>query len=237
MDTEKFPRGPGPLISILLPTRGRPEHLTNTIASLHNTAVDKAAIEYLLWIDADDQPTVAQALHLIAQGVAIRFIVGPRVGYKNMQIMVNKLCAIAEGDWLWLFNDDALCRTEGWDQQIANMPIPAGCSPEIALFGQDSGPKYSPWLFPVMRREAFKILGHYSRHCCNDSYVQRVFSWAGAFFVIQSIFIEHLQDTIIDDTRKGTQIPSSNWDGPGELLDWMQADAAKLRARLEARGV
>ena len=46
-----FPRGEGPLVSILLPTRGRPDHLLSAVRSLWDLAYDKSNLEFNYWQD------------------------------------------------------------------------------------------------------------------------------------------------------------------------------------------
>ena len=53
-----FQRGEGPLVSVLLPTRGRVDGLRIAIDSLHSLAEGKFNIEYLLKIDDDDADTI-----------------------------------------------------------------------------------------------------------------------------------------------------------------------------------
>lgn len=40
-----------------------------------------------------------------------------------MHHWVNDLCALAAGDWLFLFNDDARMRTNDWDQWLLNAEL------------------------------------------------------------------------------------------------------------------
>ena len=51
-------RGRGPLVSILIPTRGRSSSLCVAIDSLYSLAFDKSSIEFLLKVDDDDVETI-----------------------------------------------------------------------------------------------------------------------------------------------------------------------------------
>ncbi len=229
-----FPRGTGPLVSVLLPTRGRPDHLVKSVASLHNLATDKAAIEYLLFIDEDDEPTIGRAMYLLRAGLNLRFLVGRRVGYARHHEMTNPLAAIATGDWLFLWNDDAVMLTAGWDERFASATPPADFngSDEIAMVGMET-PGFSPWVFPAVRRDHTRLLGHYSRHCCNDTFLEKIYRPIGAYFDLSGVTVEHHQATLIDDTRAGSVgLPPSDWDG-GWLRDAIEADRAVLARHLE----
>lgn len=232
-----FPRTPNaPLVSVLLPTRGRPEYLTHSIASLHNLATDKGALEFLLYIDEDDEATIGQALHLIRAGLNLRFLVGKRLGYARHHEMTNPLAAVATGDWLLLWNDDAVMRTDGWDQRIATAAPPAEFkgAAEIAMLGMTC-PGYSPWVFFAIRRGGHRTLGHFSRHCCNDTYLEKVYRPLGAYFTIDAIHVDHYQNEIIDETRQGSvALPPSDWDG-GWLAEAIETDRMVLARHLEER--
>jgi hypothetical protein len=47
---------------------------------------------------------------------------GPRIGkgYDSLHEYYNELASKATGDWLMLWNDDAVMETEGWDEKIGN---------------------------------------------------------------------------------------------------------------------
>jgi hypothetical protein len=218
---------------VLLPTRGRPEHLVETIHSLDSRAADRSRIEYLLWCDRDDDPTLQVAVHL-AGLLPLRFICGARVGYARMHEMVNDLCAIARGDWLYLFNDDARNRTQGWDEVVANAVPPPDFkgSDDVAMLGTTC-PGYSPWVFPLIRRRAVQLMGRASAHPCNDTYWEKIFRPLGAYFTLDAIHVDHYQATLLDDTRKGSvELPTSDWDG-GWLKDAIDQDRAVLARHLE----
>src|SRR4051794_19422561 len=105
-----------PYISVMLPTRGRPQLLLKSIASLLEHADDPTAVEFLLGIDTDDRQTVEAFLGLRVNAKAV---IMPRVGYAGMKEYWNRLSAIATGDWILMWGDDALMQTEGWDSVIA----------------------------------------------------------------------------------------------------------------------
>src|SRR4051812_41755806 len=113
-----------PRISVMLPTRGRPKLLRKSIASLLDRADDPDSLEFLLGIDTDDRKTVEAFLGLHAN---VKAVVMPRVGYAGMKEYWNRLASIAVGDWIFMWGDDALMQTEGWDSIIATLPPCVGC--------------------------------------------------------------------------------------------------------------
>lgn len=149
------------MISVLLPSRGRPESLAASVDSLRSLAHGSKDIEVLVAADDDDPPTARAARHLGAQ-----VVVSPRFGYDRLHIYVNTLARRARGEWLLLWNDDARMLTTGWDQRVTE------CAPAV-LWPAHNG---SPYLnvFPMVHRSIVEALGHFSLspHC--DSWMQDV---------------------------------------------------------------
>lgn len=166
-----FPRGDGPLISFLIPTRGRPESIQHAIKTAYNLAKDKNSIEFLVRTDDDNEVTNKLIPNLeYHYKDQIKFIVGPRGnGYADLHLMVNELAAQAKGDWLLLFADDAEIVTPNWDQVVLNLSTfskPIGVQDVcLLLFDQEGDP--NSYSFCALRRKAFELLGYYSPfpHC------------------------------------------------------------------------
>jgi hypothetical protein len=92
-------------ISILCPTRGRPENVNRLMASLEATSA--AMPEVVFYIDDDD------AVPGILPGCKI--IRGPRI---KMSQMWNKCAEAASGEILMIGADDIVFRTKGWDDDV-----------------------------------------------------------------------------------------------------------------------
>jgi hypothetical protein len=106
------------VISVLLPSRGRPDSLLMAIGSLLAQADDRDGIEVLVALDADDEATFG----LIANGYwpsPAKFWIAPeRYGYGRLHEYFNALAQQATGKWLMSFNDDARMLTQGWDTVV-----------------------------------------------------------------------------------------------------------------------
>ena len=50
--------------------------------------------------------------------VDIQAVLFDRLGYKNLHEYMNALWVQASGEWLMLWNDDALMETKDWDLEI-----------------------------------------------------------------------------------------------------------------------
>ena len=51
-------------------------------------------------------------------GCACKAKVFRPLGYEQLNIYVNLLCHASTGAWLFLWNDDALMQTKGWDTVV-----------------------------------------------------------------------------------------------------------------------
>ena len=140
-------------ISVLLPSRGRPTALMETMAGLLALAADPDDMQIWIAADPDDDATQALAGSLYAHR-ACMWTPPERYGYKNLHRYVNKLAEMACGEWLMFWNDDATMLTSGWDDVIRRE------APGILWPQADYAPAINT--FPVIPRAWARHLGHVS---------------------------------------------------------------------------
>ena len=110
MDTA---RRAAPFLSLILPTRQRPEGLTRFLASIAATATSLDTLEIVLVVDEDDPSSVEyvadSSMHVV------RKIVPPglTMGQLNMAGY-----SVSSGDNIMLVNDDIVVQSPGWDEQV-----------------------------------------------------------------------------------------------------------------------
>lgn len=148
------------MISVLLPSRGRPKPLADSIGSLLDLADRPGTIQILIAADPDDPGTYEADL----PWQATVWTAPERYGYPRLHEYVNRLAQRADGDWLMLFNDDARLLTPGWDT-LVHEQAPGVLWPhsnDIATCNT----------FPIWPRTWTDRLGHVSLspHC--DSWIQ-----------------------------------------------------------------
>ncbi len=155
------------MISVLLPSRGRPESLAASIGSLRDLAHQSVDIEVLVAADDDDPPTIRAA-----RDIGAEVLVSPRYGYDRLHMYVNTLAHRARGEWLLLWNDDARMLTPGWGRRVSEAPIGV-------LWPAHNGSQFLN-VFPAVHRSIVEALGHFSLspHC--DSWMQDVAEAVGA---------------------------------------------------------
>lgn len=204
---KRFKRGTGPLVSMIITSRGRPKWLCEAVDSLYSLTKDKSLVEYVFKVDTDDQETI-DVISKFSKFLTCRTLISPRgKGYLELHDSVNDLSAIARGDWLFLFNDDAIMKTEDWDQLLLevdpwnNVPRWAG-SNDVCLIGTNVIEREISWEFPILRRKVYEILGHFSKSYSNDSYIYWVMTELNVAFVMSAIKISHFINTIDDLTKR-----------------------------------
>jgi len=112
-------RVPG-MISVTVPSRGRPKALRDSVQSLRETAADVNLLEILVAYDPDDPETArtAQSLH-----VNVTWEAPERYGYAGSANYWAALLGYARGEWaLPTWSDDAVMCTQGWDDLIRAQP-------------------------------------------------------------------------------------------------------------------
>lgn len=147
-------------ISVLLPSRGRPKALRETVAGLLDLADRPDSIQVLVAADPDDPET--READLPARATV--WTAPERYGYPRLHEYVNRLAGLSDGDWLMLWNDDARILTAGWDALVGEQP------PGVLWPRSNDIPTCNT--FPIWPRAWTEHLGHVSLspHC--DSWIQ-----------------------------------------------------------------
>lgn len=160
-------------ISFLLPTRKRLEPLLKTLRSLEITADDLTSFEVIVIFDEDDSDTF-EKFSAFSFPFSVQKIVSHRHGYDRLHHYYNNACQMAIGNWLWIWNDDVVMVSEGWDTVIKSYTNkfviinPKSLNDEWAKYWIDSP------FFPIVPRAWFECLGHLSQWNHNDTYINKI---------------------------------------------------------------
>jgi len=204
-------------ISILTPTRNRPNNCERFIRSIYNTCSNRNSVELLFYVD-DDDPALDSYLSLdehcqfeYPDFYRIQFIKGEP---KSVSISWNDLATKCLGDVLIMGNDDLVYATDGWDYLLEK---------ELEKFNTDK--VYVAWMedginggahcaFPIVSREWYECLGRFTPGCFhfgyNDTWIFDVGKMLDRTHFIPHIKAEHLhfsKGAPMDDTyaRNRTQ--------------------------------
>lgn len=138
------------MISLLLPTRGRPALVERFFRSVVATTSQLNRVEIILYVDEDDTGSHA----LVGDNIKVTKIIGPRLtmGGYNMACLEK-----ARGSIIMLANDDMVIRTRGWDEKI--IELHKEFSDGIYLiYGNDLLKKQSMCTFPILSRRTCELL-------------------------------------------------------------------------------
>ena len=166
-------------ISILIPSRGNPKELLETIASCEDMAAQSSRLEFIVRLDGDDPalsdyitdvtPTVAWR-RAVNKGDFVKWIVGEPFGYARIHDYYEEMYRMSKGDLLLAFNDDMRIDTKFWDcifEETLSRPfMVAGCQMD-----EGNGTNYA-WAMPMVRRDLCEAIG---RFCSGTETCDRIF--------------------------------------------------------------
>jgi hypothetical protein len=138
------------LISLLMPTRGRPALARRFLQSVLQTAACPSRIEVIIYADEDD----TESHEISAAGLTTELIIGPHQSMGNY----NRLCLErAQGSIIVLVNDDVVMRSDGWDDSIRQLDasVPDGI---YLAYGNDGFKKQRLSTFPILSRRTCEVL-------------------------------------------------------------------------------
>lgn len=196
-----------PLVSVLIPSRGRPGLLKESIESL-----GEGNYEVSVAVDNDDPSLLEYDPNQVTE-------VTDRFGYAYLHEYYNLLAAKARGDWLLLWNDDAEMKGD-WLDKITADPD----QPWVATFGEEK-------CFPLISRKLYEIIGHFSKGPANDTYLLGVGDRAGIRIKFDPVKIHHKRDYVHDGTetdKNGTLKEMELIMASKEILGHEDKDAGKV---------
>lgn len=120
-------------ISLLTPTRGRPENVQRLMDSAFKFCRDPKDIEFVFWIDDDDNSYDIPKLE--ARGAIV--LRGPRIVLAQMW---NECWKAASGPYYLHTGDDIVFKTSNWDALFVK-PFEESDDKILFVHGDDKGPR------------------------------------------------------------------------------------------------
>lgn len=172
------------MISLLVPTRGRPEGFARMVRSAIDTAWSPDRVEVVAYQDADDQR--------YAEGWSDQTIVGERIVLSEMW---NRCAEAARGNILMQCADDLVFRSEGWDAHIAKAFD--ACSDRIIfVHGDDGNQGDKLGTHGFLHRRWVDVLGYfvppYFSSDYNDVWLTEVADALKRRVYVPEVFTDHL---------------------------------------------
>jgi len=225
------------LVSVMVPTRRRTALLKRSLESLRATCdlPFNDQIEVIVRCDDDDKET--QEFLMENKDLWTTLVHGPRgAGYADLHVMYNEMCHLATGRFLFLWNDDAIMLTPGWDLELARHDDGKLC---YLTSGLHDGRGRDQFLFPIVHRSYYDVLGVFSRSAHNDTYVYSVFKHFPYTFRSTEITIQHdalqINDVTSMEAKSHWHHTKSHWDSL-EVQQGLATDVARLGQWLKQQG-
>lgn len=220
------------MISLLLPTRERFEHCSQTILSFFDNAKDINNIEFIIRCDNDDLNFV-QKLHLLPYFHKLKIIIGDRHrGYVDLHIFYNEMLKIANGNYVMPINDDLFCKCKNFDEIILSKPIN-----DIKIYTGKNNGNYQGWYFPIINKKILDELGYLSKCVFYDGYLYFSLLELGIYQEIPELIFDHyhFQDNLSNEKEKTLlEINSSELKHLDLFANFMEGDREKIRQLLSS---
>lgn len=160
-------------IAVLLPTRARTDALSRSLFSLVDHASDLSQIQFIVGIDEDDDVGINHFVEKIQPKfdeldinyTALSF---KPLGYHGLNTYYNSMVKQVDADWIFVWCDDAIMTTKGWDQVIDSY---TGQFKILKVHTHNEHP-YS--IFPIVPVEYYQTLGFLSRHQLIDAEISQI---------------------------------------------------------------
>lgn len=231
-----FRTDPEKNISILLPTRGRPEVALKSMQGLVELADNPEEIEFLVAIDDDDDASAEYFTEYLVPwfdqtGVDCTVYQLPRWGYLQLHRYNNFLGAQCKGAWIVFWNDDAVMQSSGWDTDImAN-------TGQFAIQAFDTHNKHPYSIFPIIPRDWLILFEKLSAHQQTDAWVSQI-AWMADCMIRLNTKVLHDRADLTGNNQDGTyqsrEYRESNINDP---LDINHVDNMNLKQHWTAKVV
>lgn len=223
------------MISVLVPTRGRPHNMRRMVESGRATSI--GPVEYVFYIDHDDPASAETASALYDEGHDVAWTQGERVVLSQMW---NECFNIARvnSDILQHSCDETIYRTPGWDRAVEEAfeewPDRIGL-----VYGRDGIHDSNLATHGFITRQWVDAVGYfcppYFSSDYNDLWLHQVAQGIGRLKFLPDVFTEHMHPAVgkgpLDQThqdrlaRHGQDGVDALWN---QLLPQRQEDVGKL---------
>lgn len=211
-----------PKISMLLPARGRPTYLKESVMSVFDLAAKPDDVEVIVRLD-DNDPFLQDEIRVLqAWPKHVQVYTGERLGYSRMHLYYEGLAERAQGKWIHLWNDDIVAATKDWDLLLDEAPAFSVQFPR-----RDVCEHADPTL-PVVGRGIYEAMGHLSQNAYCDAWISDISAFAGTSITRNDIVFHHhrLDDATLREQNDG----GKEWARFGTQRAERRADMDKVMA-------
>ena len=233
-------------ISILCPSRGRPERFAAMLESALETAARPQDFTVDVLLDHDDA-----ALAAYQETGANRVVTWHFAERRTVPAAFEFLAGQADGDILMLGSDDVIFKTRGWDDRVreAFAQFPDHLALVYPSDGHGNGKagdvKGNHWF---VTRRWVDVVGCFCpsefEHFCCDTVPEKIAALAGRFFYLPEVLIEHRHFKYGQSAKDETYAYTRTRDAAGlsmsdrdilkmnAMQPWIEERAAAVRAAI-----
>jgi hypothetical protein len=230
-------------IAVLLPTRGRTTALKLSIISIFNRVLNLDDVQLLLGFDNDDEVGLKYFNETIQpwmdeKGIHYTVMQFDPMGYVGLNRYYNGLAEQASADWLFVWNDDALMETTGWDKIVTKH------TGEFKLLKIHVHREHPYSIFPILPKEWYDLFGFMSRHQMTDAELSQIAYMLDLMEIVE-IYATHdrhdLTGSNSDSTYKNRVMLEGNPNNPANFHhnsfgNARLVDAEKISLYLASKG-
>lgn len=202
-------------ISILCPTRGRPEGCRQMVESALETADNPDNIEVCIYVDLDDPRLENGYRQWVENWFTNQLIAifGEPIGVGRSW---NRLLKSCSGDLIMMGNDDQRFVTGGWDTKLDDI---VGEYPDeiFCAWFEDGIQHGNHCAFPIVSRKWTDTLGFFTPECfrffCHDTYIWQIGLAIGRCRYIPDVLVRHEHFSAgyeVDDTYKRNRMTTND---------------------------
>ena len=160
-------------IAVLLPTHKRTDALSRSLMSLIDLAENLDSIQFIIGIDDNDEIGLNHFTEFLQpefdkRDINYTALTFEPLGYFGLNRYFNTLADNANADWLFVWCDDAIMTTQGWDQRICE------CTGEFKLLKVHTHNEHPYSIFPIIPADWQEITGYLSKHQLVDAEVSQI---------------------------------------------------------------
>lgn len=215
------------MIDLLIPSRGRPGRLMQTLESVMITVSDSNSVEFYFFVDFNEFDSYR---HFEEVGTILSGANGTLSSYWN------HLYKFGKGSILFHGSDDILFETDGWDKIVIDH---FKKHPESLLYGKDGHQDENCPTHSFTSRSAADKIGYfvppYFEADFNDVWLREVYKKAGRLFYNPDLMIRHnhvnvnpkLNDDTYEIAKERRKRAAIVWEEKKHLID---EDVKKLLA-------
>lgn len=217
-------------ISLLIPTRGRPESMERFARSVDATTSSLENVEIVFGIDKGDTDSFTKANELsksLQIAIQVKEMTPWHDGDVNLASYWNQCYVASKYDIVGYFGDDVVFHTKGWDAIVAQllknttlMIAPNSVhQPMVRHRGIFSGPAAD--LF-FTHKSVHSLFGYYLheslRRYCTDMVLEFIYKRSGTFRYCDYIVTEHITTYAFPKITDDTHIRMAKWGAEGFSL-------------------